>query len=232
MFVRIATLQPAILAIVVVVYFGLLIAATFLAIFMFPGLEDYLPLAGQDARDVIVTGDRDSDIIVESALRDARSVSVYAVAITLFGYLVFSILIMIPVTWVYVATHEISGLKRNFVISLLAFPILSTSMVLLIQDSLALAFGLAALVGALRFRISLKDTLDGIYVLAAIAVGLATGVGFVGVGVVTTLVFCLVMIALWKAPPAFAPATKESVGSENTNLAVQQTGDPDARGSL
>jgi len=186
------------LASAIVAYFSLFVGSVLLAVSLFPGLEDYLPIAGQDARGVVDSGD--SVEIIDSALQEARSVGRYAVATTLFGHLVCAVLIMVPVAWVYIATHYDSGFKRNFVISLLVFPILATSMVLLIQDSLALAFGLAALVGALRFRISLKDALDGIYVLSAIAVGLSAGVGFVGVGVVTALFFCITMILLWKVP--------------------------------
>ena len=70
-------------------------------------------------------------------------------------------------------------------------------MVLLIQDSLALAFGLAALVAAVRFRVRLPDALDGIYVFAAICVGLASGIGYLGVGVVMTIFFCYASVILW-----------------------------------
>jgi hypothetical protein len=163
---------------------------------LFPGLDNYLPVAGRDARDIASIGN--SDIVVESTLRGARSVGRYAIALTLITYLACSVLIMLPVTWVYMATHQNVGFKRNFVVSLLVFPIVTTTVVLLIQDSLSLAFGLAALVAAVRFRIRLQDALDGIYVLTAISVGLSAGIGFVGVGGVTAMFFCLVSIALWK----------------------------------
>ena len=105
---------------------------------------------------------------------------------------------MLPVTWAYMATHQEVGFKRNFVVSLLAFPIVATTIVLLIQDSLSLAFGLAALVAAVRFRIRLQDALDGIYILTAIAVGLSAGIGYMGVGGVTAMFFSLLSVALWK----------------------------------
>ena len=184
------------LAFVIVAYFLLLSGLILSADILFPGLDNYLPVAGRDARDIASIGG--SDIVVESTLRGARSVGRYAIALTLITYLACSVLIMLPVTWVYMATHQSVGFKRNFVVSLLVFPIVTTTVVLLIQDSLSLAFGLAALVAAVRFRIRLQDALDGIYVLTAISVGLSAGIGFVGVGGVTAMFFCLVSIALWK----------------------------------
>ncbi len=184
------------LAFVIVAYFLLFSGLILSADILFPGLDNYLPVAGRDARDIASIGN--SDIVVESTLRGARSVGRYAIALTLITYLACSVLIMLPVTWVYMATHQNVGFKRNFVVSLLVFPIVTTTVVLLIQDSLSLAFGLAALVAAVRFRIRLQDALDGIYVLTAISVGLSAGIGFVGVGGVTAMFFCLVSIALWK----------------------------------
>jgi hypothetical protein len=46
-------------------------------------------------------------------------------------------------------------------------PICATTVVLLIQDSLALAFGLAARVAAVRFGVRLTETIDGIYIFTA-----------------------------------------------------------------
>ena len=205
--IRISKLKPGWLAFTIVTYYLWLAALISVAVFLFPGLEDYLPVAGRDARDIAEIGG--NDVIVESALREARSIGRYAIAMTLIAYLACAVVTMLPVTWVYMATHLDTGFKRNFVISLLVFPIVATSMVLLIQDSLALAFGLAALVAAIRFRIRLRDALDGIYVFAAISVGLSAGVGYVGVGAVTALFFCLVIIVLWKIDFAGAGEREE-----------------------
>jgi hypothetical protein len=80
---------------------------------------------------------------------------------------------------------------------LLVLPICATSIVLLIQNSLPLAFGLTALVAAVRFRVRLNDALDGIHVFAAICVGLASGIGYLGVGAVMTFVFCFTSLVIW-----------------------------------
>ncbi len=69
---------------------------------------------------------------------------------------------------------------------------------MLIQDSLALAFGLAALVAAVRFRVSLNEAMDGIFIFAAVCVGLAAGIGYLGVATVMGAFFCFSNLILWK----------------------------------
>ncbi len=184
------------LTFVIVAYFFLFAGSSLVAVFLFPGLENYLPIGGSDARHIAEIGG--GNIVAESTLSEALSVGVYAVALTLIAHLACTVLIMLPVTWVYMATRQDVGFKQDFVVTLLVFPIVATTIVLLIQDSLSLAFGLAALVAAVRFRIRLQYALDGIYVLIAISVGLAAGIGYVGVAGVTAMFFCLVSIALWK----------------------------------
>ena len=80
-----------------------------------------------------------------------------------------SIFLMVPITWTYMYTHP-NSYGRSLITALVILPICATATVWLIQDSLALAFGLAALVAAVRFRIRLDNPLDGVYIFAAISV--------------------------------------------------------------
>ena len=108
-----------------------------------------------------------------------------------------TIIIMAPITWTYSATRFDSGPRKGFVRALLVLPICASTVVLLIQDSLALAFGLAALVAAVRFRVALSEAIDGIYIFAAICVGLAAGIGYLGVAAIMALFFCMTNAVLW-----------------------------------
>lgn len=138
------------------------------------------------------------------------------------GVLSFSffctVALMLPITWVYMYTHP-NSYGRNLITSLIVLPICATATVWLIQDSLALAFGLAALVAAVRFRIRLNNELDGVYIFASIAVGLASGVGHFGVGFVMAICYCFCASIIWmmgygKRPPAVVVDTgvAESAG--------------------
>lgn len=108
-----------------------------------------------------------------------------------------TILAMIPVTWTYRAINYESGFRKTFVRALLVMPLCATTIVLLIQDSLALAFGLAALVAAVRFRVALDEAMDGIFIFAAICVGLAAGIGYLGIALVMSVFFCYANLFMW-----------------------------------
>ena len=71
-----------------------------------------------------------------------------------------------------------------------------TGLVLIVQNSLALAFSLAGIVagGGVRFRTSVRDISDSLYFLAAIGVGLAAGIGAVGIAAVMSICFCYVTV--------------------------------------
>ncbi len=104
---------------------------------------------------------------------------------------------MLPIAWTYSATKFTSGPRKGFVRALIVLPICASTVVLLIQDSLALAFGLAALVAAVRFRVALTEAIDGVYIFAAICVGLAAGIGYLGVAAIMALFFCMTNAVLW-----------------------------------
>lgn len=169
--------------------FIFIVALTPWATFVPVGGHDLdLPGTAQDFIDSLQSAEPRSILAWESALE---------VTLVLTTSLTGTIMLMIPITWMYMASKHDGGYRKNFVVALIVLPICATTIVLLIQDSLALAFGLAALVAAVRFRVDLEDALDGIYVFAAICVGLASGVGYLGVAVVMTVFFCFASVLLW-----------------------------------
>ena len=74
---------------------------------------------------------------------------------------------MLPITWTYIATRREIGYRKNFVRALIVLPICAATIVLLIQNNLALAFGLAA------------------------------GIGYIGIAVVMAVFFCYSNAVLW-----------------------------------
>jgi hypothetical protein len=103
----------------------------------------------------------------------------------------------IPVAWVYSLTRRRRGFEQSLVHILVLLPLAVAGMVMLIQNSLALAFSLAGIVAVLRFRNSIEDVKDGVYVFIAISIGISAGVGALTIGVVTSVVFNLCVLALW-----------------------------------
>ena len=193
----VSTMTPGRLAVRLAVYFVCTLGLFASLLLFAPWTADFLPIGGNDV-DVPGTTEELLDVIQTPQERGFEAWSDrLAPALSLVMSLAGTILLMLPITWVYMSTKYAQGYRRTFVAALIMLPICATSIVLLIQDSLALAFGLAALVAAVRFRVNLNDALDGIHVFAAICVGLASGVGYLGVGLVMTIFFCFAAVILW-----------------------------------
>jgi hypothetical protein len=105
--------------------------------------------------------------------------------------------VMVPVTWVYMLTRDDRGYDESVVHSMLILPVAVTGIVMIVKSSVALAFSLAGIVAAVRFRTSLDDTKDAVYIFLAIGVGLASGVQALGIAVALSLVFNAVVVTLW-----------------------------------
>lgn len=105
--------------------------------------------------------------------------------------------IMIPVTRIYMVTRRYRGFEESVVHTLLILPVAVTGIVMIVQHSVALAFSLAGIVAAVRFRTTLEDTKDAVYVFLAIGVGIASGVQALGLALVLSLVFNGVVLVLW-----------------------------------
>ena len=195
---------PIRLIIKLAVYFLILISAMVVLISVQSDALRYLPLGGSDAlqrTELEITQSRlnfSADGTSETASSaPVTSDQVRFAVLFLAANLAGTILIMLPISWTYSATKFTSGPRKGFVRALIVLPICASTVVLLIQDSLALAFGLAALVAAVRFRVALTEAIDGVYIFSAICVGLAAGIGYLGVAAVMALFFCMTNAVLW-----------------------------------
>ncbi len=190
------------------VYFVFLVGSLSTLVALSPDTMDILPIGGTDAIELAdFEPDRDALKIAPESDRKQQevtesptaSVSQAGLIIIFLGTsLAGTILVMVPITWTYMSTKREIGYQRNFVRALIVLPICATTIVLLIQDSLALAFGLAAMVAAVRFRVTLREAIDGIYIFAAICVGLAAGIGYLGIAIVMAVFFCFANAILWQ----------------------------------
>ncbi len=111
--------------------------------------------------------------------------------------IVGTLVIMVPVAWVYMITKQREGYDRSVVQTLIVLPTAICGVVVIVQNSYALAFALAGIVAAVRFRNTLKDTKDAVYVFLAIGVGLAAGVQNVNVALIMSVLFNITILALW-----------------------------------
>lgn len=105
--------------------------------------------------------------------------------------------LMLPVVWVYIHTRHKKGFQQSLVQTIMMLPLVVAGVVILVKNSVALAFSLGGIVGAVAFRNRLEDTKDAVYVFLSIAIGLACGVLAFHIAVSMSLFFNLVVLALW-----------------------------------
>jgi uncharacterized protein DUF4956 len=124
--------------------------------------------------------------------------SLSELAVTTFLILVGTLVLMWPVTWVYMSARSVPGHNQGVVQTLIILPLVVAGIIIIVQNSLALAFSLAGVVGAVRFRTNLRDTRDLVFIFLSIAVGFAAGVQSLAVGALVSIVFNLVLLLTWR----------------------------------
>jgi hypothetical protein len=116
-------------------------------------------------------------------------------------------LLMLPVAWVYVFTRAKRGYQQSLVQTLIILPIVVAGVVILVKNSIALAFSLGGIVGAIAFRNRLEDTKDAVHVFLAIGVGLGAGVQVMAVAAALSLFYNLINVVLWWTDFGRVPAS-------------------------
>ena len=116
---------------------------------------------------------------------------------TLFVF-VSTFVLMLPVTWVYMSARWGRGYNQSVAQALIVLPMIVAGVVLIVRNSLALAFSLGGIVAAVRFRTNMSDTRDIVYIFLAIVVGFAAGVQVIMVALLLTVLFNFVLVAIWR----------------------------------
>ncbi len=127
-----------------------------------------------------------------------------ALAVAVGVAMLAAVLLALPVAWVYLLTRSKRGYQQSVVQLLITLPLVVAGIVLLVKYSLALAFSLAGIVAAVRFRNTLDDSKDAVYVFLATAVGLAAAVNL-PVALVLSLGFNVTALLLWYTDFGIAP---------------------------
>jgi hypothetical protein len=112
--------------------------------------------------------------------------------------ILIAVLISLPVVWVYRWTRPRWRYNQMFAHTLLVVPIAITLVVFLVKGSLALAISLAGIVAAVRFRTTLDEPMDAVYLFLVIGTGLAAGVQLLVVALISSMMFNAVALTVWR----------------------------------
>jgi hypothetical protein len=112
--------------------------------------------------------------------------------------MIAAFILVLPLAFVYVRTRTRVKFDHSLVQTVIVLPIVVTAILVVVRDSLALAFSLAGIVAAVRFRNTLKESGDAVYIFGSICIGFAAGIHAISVAAVLSVVFVVVELALWK----------------------------------
>lgn len=195
----------------VTIYYAALAAAVALLLAVFPGMVEQLPLGGVgdiadhgsysvfELEEALLSADDEELEEIASATTQARLARGPAWlngAISLVYVMTATLLLMLPVSWVYKAIHTDSVYDHSIDTTTLVLPAVVAGIVTVVQHSLALAFSLAGIVAGVRFRRALNDTFDTLFILSSIGVGIAAGVRSIEIAIVLTVFFNYAAIAV------------------------------------
>ena len=161
--------------------------------YLFPAYAGVLPFGGVEA--LMDQVDDDMEVIatvVTAPLPVNRDTLSLAMGI------VGAVLLMAPISWVYFITTRTKRVDRSFAQTMVVLPIIVAGIAMIVQHSVALAFSLAGVVAAVRFRFSLEEPAHALYVFVSIAIGLAAGIGGLEIAFITSLGFVYTNLLLWK----------------------------------
>ena len=189
-------------------YYAALALAFLLVAQMFPQWHDYLPIGR--VQSLIAQADGVPDKLL--AARVSHPESFGGSLVWLVGAVAGAILTALPVSWIYMKVRSPQDYDQSVVDTIVVLPLVVTGIVVIVQHSLALSFSLAGIAGAARYRNTLKSSGDLLFVLLAIGMGLAAGIGAVELAVVASAAFNLVFLALWATSYGERPDMKRFLG--------------------
>ncbi len=177
----------------ILMYYGFWFGSVIFLMSRFPALEEYLPVGG--INDLMVAQGESFEPIYTSVQRTILSpTGPLRLALASIGSLVWTV----PISWVYLITSRARRIDQPFLQTIMVLPVVVTGIAMIVVNSLALAFSLAGVVAAVRFRFSLDQPSDAMYIFVAIGIGLGSGIGALGISAVISLMFVLATLAIWK----------------------------------
>jgi hypothetical protein len=175
------------------IFYIVISAAIWVTYTQFPDLQRHLPLGVVEH----LLSEDDPTGLIGVEIHASSVTTEFGGVLWLVIAILGAVLLMVPVSWVYMAIREQSKLDQSLLETLIILPIAVTGIVLIVHNSLALAFSLTGVVAGVRFRNTLKNTADSVFIFMAVGVGLAAGIGMLMIALIMTIVFNYTFLVLW-----------------------------------
>jgi hypothetical protein len=175
-------------------YYVVIALLVFIALSLWPGIRNYLPIGGVES---LITqpskGPLEASDMIKAAHVQNLGQSLFWLVVAMAG----AFLASLPVSWVYMGVRDDDEYDQSLINTIIVLPMVVTGIVIIVQNSLALAFALAGIAGAVRFRNSLKSSGDALFILLAVGIGLSAGIGAIELAAVISIFFNYCFATLW-----------------------------------
>ncbi|MEX0322987.1 MAG: hypothetical protein AB3N63_12565 [Puniceicoccaceae bacterium] len=177
-------------------FYFILILTVFLTSNIFPSFIDYLPI-GTAERIFSNIGTMELDSTAYAERLSEEGVTGHAIFFAI--CFLTALALAIPVGTVYLTTRQEKKKSDSLAKLIVVLPVAVTGLVLIVQNSLALAFGLAGIVagGGVRFRTNMREFTDTLFFLISIGIGLSAGIGALGLALIMSAIFNYTILSLY-----------------------------------
>lgn len=177
----------------IVMYYGFWVALMAYLLSRYPAINEYFPIGGIG---YLAASNVDSFEPIYSSVDDTVLSPHGPIQLALAS--VGALILTVPVSWAYFITSRARRIDQSFLQTIIILPVVVTGIAMIVLNSLALAFSLAGIVAAVRFRFSLNQPSDAMYIFVAIGIGLGSGIGALGVAAVISATFVFATLIIWK----------------------------------
>jgi Domain of unknown function (DUF4956) len=191
----------------VAVYYVILFGAALLAWRYLPA--SILPQLPMDS----TSGLGGSGLPSKKQLMSTSSINPATLTVNVAVAMIAALLLVLPVAWIYILTRHKKGYEQSVVQSMIILSPIAAGVIVMVKYNLALAFGLTGVLAAIRFRNTLDDSKDAVYVFVATALGLAAAVELPAAAVLS-LIFNAMILALWYTDFGRVPAPLEGARAQ------------------
>ena len=177
----------------ILAYYAAWVGLVWFLLGRYPGLSEYVPV-GRIGE--LASSDMESFEPVYTMVE--RNLLSPTVPLRLLFAAIGSAILTVPISWVYFITSRARRIDQSFLQTIMILPIVVTGIAMIVVNSLALAFSLAGVVAAVRFRFTLDQPSDAMYIFVAIGIGLGSGIGALGVAAVISFTYVIATLFIWK----------------------------------
>jgi hypothetical protein len=174
-------------------YYGFWVVLMAYLLSRYPAINEYFPIGGIG---YLAASNVDTFEPIYSSVDDTVLSPHGPIQLALAS--VGALILTVPVSWAYFITSRARRIDQSFLQTIIILPVVVTGIAMIVLNSLALAFSLAGIVAAVRFRFSLDQPSDAMYIFVAIGIGLGSGIGALAVAAVISATFVFATLIIWK----------------------------------